>query len=259
MDEIERNTVMTKILMNGCNGRMGRVICELAAENDCQIVAGIDKFTGRETPFPVYTAPDQCEIDADVIIDFSHPTAFDNITTYALKQKLPLIMCTTGLSEEQTARLQELSKEIPVFQSANMSLGVNLLIDLVKKAAKFLEGNFDIEIIERHHNQKLDAPSGTALKIAEEINSVLQQPCDYVYDRQSKREKRSKTEIGFHALRGGTIVGEHSVVFAGYNEVIELNHSATSRDVFAAGAVKAAKCMVGKAPGMYDMKAILDM
>ena len=248
---------MTRVIMNGCNGRMGRVICSIEKENDCEIVAGIDKVTGVPTEFPVFTSPADCNVEADVIIDFSHFSAFDDITAYAIAKKLPIIICTTGLQPEQVAKMDEIAKEIPVFFSANMSLGVNLLIDLVKKAARFLEGSFDIEIVEKHHNQKLDAPSGTALAIADGINSVLETPCDYVYDRQCKREKRSKTEIGLHAVRGGTIVGEHSVIFAGYNEVIEVNHTAMSRDVFAVGALKAAKYLVGKENGRYAMSDML--
>lgn len=243
--------------MNGCNGRMGRVICEIAKDNGCEIVAGIDKVTGVATEFPVFTDPAECDVEADVIIDFSHFSAFDGITAYAISKKLPIVICTTGLSPEQVAKMDEVAKEIPVFFSANMSLGVNLLIDLVKKAARVLEGSFDIEIVEKHHNQKLDAPSGTALAIADGINSVLETPCKYVYDRQCKREKRSKTEIGLHAVRGGTIVGEHSVIFAGFNEVIEVNHSAMSRDVFAVGALKAAKYLTSKQNGKFAMSDML--
>jgi len=177
----------------------------------------------------------------------------------AIKNNLPLVMCTTGLSESQDLWLKnEVSKKIPVFQSANMSLGVNVLVELVKKAAKFLEGNFDIEIVEEHHNQKLDAPSGTALMIADEINSALKEPCEYVYDRHDKREKRDQKTIGLHAVRGGTIVGEHSVIFAGYNEVIKVSHSASTRDVFAVGALRAAKFLIGKNPRMYNMEDMVN-
>ncbi len=248
---------MTKIIMNGCNGRMGRVICDIAGQNDCEIVAGIDKNTETNFNFPVFPSPALCNIEADVIIDFSHPSAFEGITAFAEEKNLPIVIATTGLSGEQMQKLDMLSQKIPVFFSANMSLGINLLIDLVKKAAKFLEGSFDIEIIEKHHNQKLDAPSGTALAIADGINSALETPCEYIYERQSRREKRSKTEIGIHAVRGGTIVGEHSVVFAGYNEILEINHTAMSRDIFAAGALKAAKYIVGKTPSKYSMSDMI--
>ena len=259
---------MTKIIMNGFNGRMGQTICKIANDNGCEIVAGIDIFfdsallAASGTKFPAFHSFKELEdcdspIEADVIIDFSTPSAFNDITTYAVKNSLPVVMCTTGLSEMQLAEIEVLSKKVPVFQSANMSLGVNLLIDLVKKAAKFLEGSFDIEIVEKHHNQKLDAPSGTALMIADEINSALETPCDYVYDRQPVRQKRSKTEIGIHAVRGGTIVGDHSVIFAGYNEVIEINHSAMSREVFATGALKAATYIADKKSGKYSMSDML--
>jgi len=249
---------MIKVIMHGYNGRMGRVIHENAEKNAVEIVAGIDLFPAENNKFPVFKNIKDCDVEADVIIDFSHPSAFEDLTGYAAEHKLPLVMCTTGLSEEQMEKLRsETAGEIPVFFSANMSLGVNLLIDLVKKAARFLEGNFDIEIIEKHHNQKLDAPSGTALAIADGINSALENPCKYVYDRQPYREKRSQTEIGIHAVRGGTIVGEHSVIFAGFNEVIEVNHSAMSRDVFAIGAMKAAKYIKDLPPGMYSMSDML--
>jgi len=250
---------MIKVIMNGCNGRMGQVIGKLVKENGCEIVAGIDKFPGNDNKFQMFDSIEKCNIPADVIIDFSNPSAFDGLTAYAVKNDLPLVLCTTGLSEEQITKLKnEISLKIPVFQSANMSLGVNLLVDLVKRAAKFLEGNFDIEIIEKHHNQKIDAPSGTALLIADEINSTLKEPCEYVYDRHDKTEKRGKTEIGIHSIRGGTIVGEHSVLFAGYNEVVEISHSAASREVFATGAIRAAKYLLDKKPGMYSMNDMLN-
>ena len=249
---------MIRIIMNGCNGKMGQVIGKLVKENGCQIVAGIDKFPGDGNNFQMFDSIEKCSVPADVIIDFSHPSAFDKLTEYAVKNKLPLVLCTTGLSEDQTEKLKnEIAAKIPVFKSANMSLGINLLIDLVKKAAKFLEGNFDIEIVEKHHNQKIDAPSGTALQIADGINDSLKQPCEYIYDRHDSSEKRGKTQIGLHAVRGGTIVGDHSVIFAGYNEVIEINHSAASRDVFAIGAIRAAKFLADKSPGFYDMNDML--
>ena len=244
--------------MNGCNGRMGRVISDIAKDYDCEIVAGIDVTSSTDRNFPTFTNISQCDVTADVIIDFSHPKAFSDVTSYAVRKRLPLVFCTTGLTDEQLSELEIIAEKIPVFKSANMSLGINILIELAKKAAKFLEGNFDIEIVERHHNQKLDAPSGTALMIADEINTALSAPCDYAYDRSQKREKRNKTEIGIHAVRGGTIVGDHSIIFAGYDEVIELNHSAASRDVFASGAVKAAKFLIGKNPGFYQMSNMIE-
>lgn len=200
---------MTKIVMNGCNGKMGQVITRLVAEDDnCEIVAGFDVNDTIDNTYPVFTNPDEFTGDADVVIDFSHPSALTNILNYCKKRKLPVILATTGFTNEQKQEFTDASKEIPVFFSANMSLGINLLIDLAKKATKLLEGNFDIEIVERHHNQKLDAPSGTALAIADAIDETLSFPAEYVYDRHAVRKKRKKTEIGLHAVRGGTIVGE---------------------------------------------------
>ena len=250
---------MTKIIMNGCNGRMGQAITSLVANrDDVQIVCGVDTFTGIKNEYPVYSEINQVIEDADVIVDFSNPASLQSILDYAKSKKIGVIVATTGLSAQQKDMLVEASKEIPLFFSANMSLGVNLLIDLAAKAAKVLEETFDIEIIEKHHNQKLDAPSGTALAIADGINYALTQPHEYVYDRHSVRKKRDKTEIGIHAIRGGTIVGEHAVVFAGQDEVIELTHIAQSRQVFAAGAISAAKFLTGKPAGYYNMQSLVN-
>ena len=249
---------MTKIIMNGCNGKMGQVISRLVSEDDsCEIVAGFDVNDNIENTYPVFTNPDDFTGDADVVIDFSHPSALTNVLNYCKKRNLPVILATTGFSYEQKKEFNEASKEIPVFFSANMSLGINLLIDLAKKATKLLEGNFDIEIVERHHNQKIDAPSGTALAIADAIDETLSFPAEYVYDRHAVRKKRKKTEIGLHAVRGGTIVGDHEVIFAGTDEVIELKHSAHSKEVFAVGAIKAAKFMTDKPAGMYNMNDLI--
>lgn len=249
---------MTRIIMNGCNGKMGQVITRLAAEDsDAEIVAGFDIRDDKENTYPVFTNPEEFEGEADVVIDFSHPSSLTGILSFCKKRKLPVIICTTGLSSEQKEEFKEASKEIPVFFSANMSIGINLLIDLAKKAAKLLEGSFDIEIVERHHNQKIDAPSGTALAIADGIDEALSFPAEYVYDRHSVRRKRKNTEIGISAVRGGTIVGDHEVIFAGNDEVIELSHHAYSKEVFAVGAIKAAKFIKGKAAGMYDMNDLI--
>lgn len=249
---------MTKIIMNGCNGKMGQVISRLVSEDDsCEIVAGFDVNDNIENTYPVFTNADDFTGDADVVIDFSHPSALTNILNYCKKRNLPVILATTGFSDEQKKEFNDASKEIPVFFSANMSLGINLLIDLAKKATKLLEGNFDIEIVERHHNQKIDAPSGTALAIADAIDETLSFPAEYVYDRHAVRKKRKKTEIGLHAVRGGTIVGDHEVIFAGTDEVIELKHSAHSKEVFAVGAIKAAKFMTDKPAGMYNMNDLI--
>lgn len=249
---------MTKIIMNGCNGKMGQVITRLVSEDaDAQIVAGFDINTSVENSYPVFTNPMDFDGDADVVIDFSHPSSLTGILEFCKARKLPIIICTTGLTPEQKEEFSAAASEIPVFFSANMSLGINLLIELAKKAAKLLEGNFDIEIVERHHNQKIDAPSGTALAIAEAIDETLSYPAEFVFDRHSVRKKRKSTEIGISAVRGGTIVGDHEIIFAGNDEVIELNHHAASKEVFAVGAIKAAKFMVGKSAGMYAMNDLI--
>lgn len=250
---------MIKAILHGCNGKMGQVITRLSSQNnDIKIVAGIDINDNIKNDYPVFKKASDCNVEADVIIDFSNSEAVNSLLEFAISRKLPLVLATTGLSESQKAKVREASKVIPVFQSANMSLGVNLLIDLVKKAAKTLEGYFDIEIIEKHHNQKLDAPSGTALAIADEINNVLEQKQEYIYDRHTRRKKRSKTEIGIHAVRGGTIVGEHEVIFAGNDEIIELKHTAMSKDIFGIGAIKAALFLYDKKPGLYNMTDLLE-
>ena len=249
---------MTKIIMNGCNGKMGQVITRLVNEDDtCEIVAGFDVNDTVDNTYPVFTNPDEFTGDADVVIDFSHPSALTNILNYCKNRRLPVILATTGFTDEQKKEFVDASNEIPVFFSANMSLGINLLIALAKKATKLLEDNFDIEIVERHHNQKLDAPSGTALAIADAIDETLSYPAEYVYDRHAVRRKRKKTEIGLHAVRGGTIVGDHNIIFAGNDEVIELKHSAHSKEVFAVGAIKAAKFITDKPAGMYNMNDII--
>lgn len=249
---------MTKIIMNGCNGKMGQVITRLVSEDkDCEIVAGFDINDTIENTYPVFTNPDDFTGEADVVIDFSHPSALTPILNYCKKRNLPVILATTGYSDEQKKEFTDASEVLPVFFSANMSLGINLIIALAKKATKLLEGNFDIEIVERHHNQKIDAPSGTALAIADAIDETLSFPAEYVYDRHAVRKKRKNTEIGIHAVRGGTIVGEHEVIFAGTDEVIELKHSASSKEVFAVGAIKAAKFMTDKPAGMYNMNDLI--
>ncbi len=248
---------MTRIILSGCNGKMGQVITAIAGEkDDVEIVCGTDLTEGNNS-YPVYANPYAYTGEADVIIDFSHPSAFDNLTKYAAEKKIPLVMCTTGLSSEQRNKLTDLAKEIPVFFSANMSLGVNLLIELAQKAAAMLYGNFDIEIVERHHNQKIDAPSGTALAIADAINETIPDEAEYMYDRHAQRKKRGAKEIGIHAVRGGNIVGDHQVIFAGKDEIIELSHHAASKEIFAVGAIKAAVFMKNKPAGMYSMKELV--
>lgn len=249
---------MTRIIMNGCSGRMGQVITRLAAEDEnAEIVAGFDINDSIKNSYPVFKNPEECDIKADVIIDFSHPSSLEGILEYAKKHKLPAVIATTGLSAEQKELLFLAAKEIPIFFSANMSLGINLITALAKKAAEILQDNFDIEIVERHHNQKLDAPSGTALAIAEAIDKTLSEPAEFVYDRHSVRRKRRRNEIGIHAVRGGTIVGDHEIIFAGNDEVIEISHHAASREVFAVGAISAAKFMKNKSAGMYSMEDLI--
>ena len=244
---------MTKIILSGCMGRMGTAITEIVKNTEnAEIVCGFDAISG-ERAYPVYTDYADVSIEADAIIDFSHPSNFENILAYAKKNNLPIIMCTTGLTDTQKEELKAAASEIPVFFSANMSLGINLLIRLAKMATKVLEKDFDIEIVEKHHNKKLDAPSGTALAIADAIADTMTDDAKYVYERQSVRKQREKSEIGIHAIRGGTIVGDHDVLFAGPDEVITLSHSAASREVFAQGAVKAAMFMSGKPKGFYCM------
>ena len=249
---------MTNIIIHGCGGRMGRVVAEIV-KNDpqCQVVAGIDPTTPA-LDFPVFASPAECTVKGDVIIDFSTATAVPALLDFAAEKQIPVVLCTTALSNDTLAKMKETSEKVAVLKSANMSVGINLLLDLVQRAANILyDANFDIEIIEKHHNQKIDAPSGTAVALADAINEALDHQLHYVYDRSQKREKRERTEIGMHALRGGTIVGEHDVVFAGRDEVITLSHHAASREVFAVGAVKAAKFLAGKPAGLYSMKEVL--
>ena len=238
---------------------MGRVIQQLVAgRTDCTIAAGVDLFADSAAAFPAYTNIADVQEEADVIIDFPHPSLLTPILSYAAqKGGIPAVLCTTGYSAEQVEALKTAAQTQPVFYSRNMSLGINLLIELSKKAAKVLGDQFDIEIIEKHHNQKIDAPSGTALMLADAIASVRDGETQYVYDRHAQRKKREKTEIGIHSVRGGTIVGEHEVVFAGNHEVITLSHSAQSKELFATGAVNAAVYMCGKGPGLYDMSDMI--
>lgn len=248
---------MTRILLVGACGKMGAAVAESVKLNeDLEIVAGVD-FAEKLCEFPVFHDFSSVNVKADVIIDFSNVSVLDSLLDYALKNKIPAVIATTGYTDEQIKKIHEASIQIPIFFTFNMSLGVNLLCSLAKKAAAVLSDNFDIEIIEKHHNQKLDAPSGTAIMLANAVNEVYDDRLYYEYDRHSKRQKRTKNEIGIHSIRGGNIVGEHDVIFAGQNEVITLSHSATSKGVFASGAVKAARFIATKAPGLYEMKDIV--
>lgn len=250
---------MVRILLAGALGKMGRVVSQCVSEReDCQIAAGIDITGSAEgLPFPLYRSIGECPLEGDVIVDFSHPSLLGEILRFAREKKVPAVICTTGLSPEQVSEIRESAKEVPIFFSANMSLGINLLSALAQKAAQVLGGQFDIEILEKHHNQKVDAPSGTALMLADAINEVADGRYEYVYDRHSVRRKRGKEELGIHSVRGGTIVGEHEVIFAGRDEVLTLSHSATSKEVFAVGAVNAAVFLAGQKPGLYDMASLL--
>lgn len=249
---------MTDIIMHGCNGRMGQVIVSLVAEDpDVRIVAGVDISGEKKNDFPVYTKLSDVK-EKGVIIDFSNASAADGLMDYVEETRTPVVLCSTGLSEAQIKRLDRVSTVAPVLRSANMSLGVNTVMKLIKTAAEILAPKgFDIEIVEKHHNRKLDAPSGTALALADVMNEALDKKYDYVYDRSKRCEKRPENEIGISAVRGGTIVGEHDIIFAGTDEVIEIRHEAFSRKIFAKGAIAAAKFLDGKAPGMYGMPDVI--
>lgn len=250
---------MTKIIMLGCNGRMGQMITDMVKQDDeCTIVAGIDIVDNRDNGYPVYTKLADCDVEADAIIDFTSATDFESRMDYAVDKQIQIIECSTGLSEEQMDYLKKASEKVAVLKSANMSLGINLLMKLLKEAAVKLAGDgFDVEIVEKHHNQKLDAPSGTALALADSINEAMDDRYEYIYDRSQVRQKRDKKELGISAVRGGTIVGEHEVIFAGTDEVITFKHTAYSRAVFAKGSITAAKYLKGKAAGLYDMSDVL--
>ncbi|MGI6744998.1 MAG: 4-hydroxy-tetrahydrodipicolinate reductase [Acutalibacteraceae bacterium] len=249
---------MTRIILNGCCGKMGNAITRIVSERkDTEIAAGVDINEFASLPYPVFAKFSELNIKADLIIDFSNPSALNSILDYAVSNKLPLVIATTGLSELQLELIKTAAKEIPIFYSANMSLGISLLCELSKTSVKALDGLFDIEIVEAHHNQKLDAPSGTALLLAEEIKSACADEKRYEYDRHSKKEKRSPEEIGIHSIRGGTIVGEHQVIFAGHDEIITLSHTALSKDIFAEGAVNAGLFLLNKSSGLYSMSDLV--
>ena len=261
-----------KILLHGCNGRMGQVMTRvLAAEPDMEVVAGVDVDPRRcECDYPVYASLEEAAessktngtVRAGILIDFSHHTTLEALLKYGLAHRIPLLICTTGFTPEERKRMVEASASVPILNSSNMSLGVNLVMSLVRQAAEVLRESFDVEIVEKHHNQKVDSPSGTALMIAEAIKSSLEKgsfgEVDLKYGRHSKSDKRTNREIGVHSVRGGSIVGEHEVIFAGQGEVIEISHSALSRDVFAYGAVRAARFLAGKGPGLYSMKDVIE-
>ena len=250
---------MVNVIMHGCNGHMGRVVTELIEKDEnVQIVAGIDAYTGVQNEYPVFPSIKECTVKADVIIDFAVAQAVDGLLEYAVETGTPVVLCTTGLSAEQLEKVNQASKKVAILKSANMSLGINMLMKLLQDATKILApAGFDVEIVERHHNKKVDAPSGTALALADSIKEVLGDDYYYKYDRSQERVKRDPKEIGISAVRGGTIVGVHDVIFAGEDEVIEFTHTAYSKSVFAKGAIEAAKFLAGKSAGMYDMSDVI--
>ena len=250
---------MVKVILNGCNGHMGKVITELCAQDpDMEIVAGVDVVTEETAGYPVFAAIADCQVGADVIIDFSHVICIDALLDYSVKTQIPVIVCTTGLSEKQEEAVHAAAQKVAVLKSANMSLGVNTLMELLKQAAKALApAGFDVEIVEKHHNRKLDAPSGTAIALADSVNEAMGGRYEYKLDRSAQRQKRDANEIGIQSIRGGNIVGEHEVFFCGTDEVVTLKHTAYSRAIFAKGAIQAAKYLVGKPAGFYDMGDVI--
>lgn len=250
---------MVKIMMHGCNGVMGQVISKIVEDTEGAVMAcGVDRVDDGHNDYPVFTDINACDIEVDAIIDFSAAPAVDGLLDFAVERQIPVVLCTTGLSDEQLERVHEASKKTAVLRSANMSLGVNTLFKVLKSMTKLLaDAGFDIDIVEKHHRRKLDAPSGTAIALAEAVNEPLNNEYEFVYDRSQRREQRPKKEIGISAVRGGTIVGEHEIIFAGQDEVIELKHTAYSRAIFGKGAVSAALYLTGKEAGMYDMSDVI--
>ena len=249
---------MIRVILSGCSGQMGHaVIRAVAGRDDCNIVGGICKCSSQTADFPIFNAVNKLNVEADVIIDFSNPSLLDSLLNYATCRKIPIVICTTGFNEKQINKIKVAAKSIPIFFSGNMSIGINLLIELARKTASVLGSEFDIEIIEKHHNKKIDAPSGTALMIANAINSASSYGLNLVFDRHFCRKPRSNNEIGIHSVRAGTIVGEHEVIFAGKNEVITLSHSAQSKEIFAVGAINAAIFIASKSAGLYNMSDLL--
>lgn len=250
---------MVKIIMHGCNGRMGQVITKMVKDDEnAVIVAGVDPFDGITNDYPLFKTIDECNVDADVVIDFAAKSAVEGLLNYCVDKKLPLVLCTTGLDALELKLIEEASLKIPVLKSANMSLGINLIMKILKEYSSLLaDEGYDIEIVEKHHNQKKDAPSGTALALADAINDATKSRYQYTYDRHEKLAKRDKLEIGISSVRGGTIVGEHEVIFAGEDEVITFEHTAYSRSLFAKGAITAAKFLAGKEPGYYSMQDVI--
>ena len=250
---------MIKVIMHGCNGRMGQTITGLLAnDTEARIVAGVDMVDCRDNGYPVFTNLADCNVEADVVIDFASAKAVDGLLDYCVERQIPVVLCTTGLSNEQLLHVEEASKQTAVLRSGNMSLGINTIQKLVAEAAKVLApAGFDVEIVEKHHNQKLDAPSGTAIMLADSVNEAMDHQYHYVYDRSQVRQVRDKKELGISAVRGGSIVGDHDVIFAGKDEVITISHMAYSRAIFGNGAISAAKFLAGKEAGYYNMGHVI--
>lgn len=250
---------MTNVIMHGCNGKMGQTIAGLiAGDDEITLAAGVDAYDEGKNPFPVFKSISECDIKADVVIDFSAAPAIDGLLDYCVKEQIPCVLCTTGLSEEQLKKVEEAASRVAILKSANMSLGINMLMKLLKEAAQILvPAGFDIEIVEKHHKLKVDAPSGTALALGDSVNEALNNEYEYVYDRSGRRQKRPEKEIGFSAVRGGTIVGDHDVIFAGADEVVTFSHTAYSKAVFGKGAIQAAKFLKGKPAGLYNMSHVI--
>ena len=247
------------LILCGCSGRMGKAVAELCSQNtELKIVAGVDAVPLSGASFPVYSSILSCDMEADCVVDFSHPSTLSSLLSFCTAHEIPAVLCTTGYSESQISEIQNASSRIPIFRSANMSLGINVMQALVRQAVRLLGDGYDIEIVERHHNQKLDAPSGTAIMLADTIRDSRNTETELVYERQSVRRKRDSKEVGISSIRGGTIVGVHEVIFAGHDEVLEIEYTAQSRSVFAAGAVRAAQYLPGKAPGLYSMSNLVN-
>ena len=255
----EMEDTMTRIIMSGCSGAMGKMITGIVKEDSqAEIVAGIDLIDNGDNEYPVFSSIRDCDVEADAIIDFSTPKILDDLLAYSEEKKVPIVLCTTGYTEEQLAKIEMAAEKTAILKSANMSLGINTLLKLVQDAAQvFAAEGFDVEIVEKHHNQKVDAPSGTALALADSVNEAMGNQYEYIYDRSQRREKRDKKELGISAVRGGTIVGDHDVIFAGTDEVITFSHTAYSKAVFGKGAVSAAKFLKGKTSGRYEMSDVI--
>jgi len=248
---------MIRIILCGCSGRMGRVISQIVSNYPAlTIAAGVDALDSNQN-YPIVHSISECTVEADVILDFSRPAALDDLLNYAKTNKLPIVLCTTGYDKDQLDKISEYSKAIPVFRSGNMSIGVNVVNSILKNISAMLYDNFDIEIIEKHHNQKVDAPSGTALLLADTIKAAIPEETMYVHGREGIAMRHHK-EIGIHAVRGGSIVGEHEIIFAGQGETITISHTALSREVFAVGALKACEFMYNKSAGMYNMDDVVN-